>query len=585
MAENNESPLTEAPASNLLRQIGLIAGPLVALAIFWFFPKQAEAVDHAQRCTAALALWMAIWWMTEAVAIEATALLPLVFLPLAGVYPSSPRVGDRVTVSFEKQKVPAKVISIDPEFNDPTDPNPQMTEGPTALVEPLLLKHMQRVDPVRVPQKSITVEHPLKRAAAPYADRSVYMYLGGFLIALAMEKWNLHKRIALNMLGWVGTSPERIVFGMMFITAGISLWISNTATAVMMLPIGLSLVALGVPSGGKSAGISKSMAHLGQEHFGICVMLSIAYGASIGGLGTLVGTPPNIFFKGFMADRGISIGFASWMLFAIPVVVVYLAMAWWVLVRWLFPLGTVEISGGSQQVRSQLASLGRMQWGEWCALAIFLLTAIAWTAREPLMAFKPTLTAMPWLEKLDEATIGLIGGLSLFLIPVDWKRGEFVLDWNACRGLPWGVLLIFGGGLSLAAAMEDSRLAEWIAAQVNQLSGLPLWLLIALVVIGVVLFSEMASNLATATALLPILFDVALGLKLDPLVLCVPAIVAASCGFMLPVATPPNAIVFGSGKIPLRKMLKAGLVLDLIAVLLIPIAVFLWGGYTLGIKF
>ncbi|MFO0882863.1 MAG: DASS family sodium-coupled anion symporter [Pirellulales bacterium] len=576
MADTSENVATEAPASNLLQQIGLFAGPALALAIFLFFPKQAEAVDHAQRCTAALAIWMAVWWMTEAVAIEATALLPLVFLPLSGVYPSSPRVGDRVTVSFEKQKVPAKVIAIDKAKGD-------SDEGPTALVAPLLLKNMSAVEPVRVPQKAISVEHPLKRAAAPYADRSVYMYLGGFLIALAMERWNLHKRIALNMLGLVGTSPARIVFGMMFITAGISLWISNTATAVMMLPIGLSLVALGTPIHGQQRNQAKF--NLGEQNFGICVMLAIAYGASIGGLGTLVGTPPNIFFKGFMADRGISIGFTSWMLFAIPVVVVYLGMAWWVLVKWLFPLGDVEISGGAEQVKTQLAALGRMKWGEICALCVFLLTAIAWTAREPLSSVESIRTTLPWLEKLDEATIGLVGGLILFLIPVDWQKGEFVLDWHACRGLPWGVLLIFGGGLSLAAAMEDSKLAEWIAAQVHSLSGLPLWLLIALVVVGVVLFSEMASNLATATALLPILFDVAVGLELDPLVLCVPAIVAASCGFMLPVATPPNAIVFGSGKIPMRQMLRAGLVLDLIAVVLIPIAVFIWGGYTLGIRF
>lgn len=271
------------------------------------------------------------------------------------------------------------------------------------------------------------------------------------------------------------------------------------------------------------------------------------------------------------------------MLFAIPVVAVLLVVCWLLLTKFLFPVSLKEIPGGRELIRSELASLGPVSRGEWTVLVVFLLTATAWISRDALAQWKWLVEHAPAINSIDDSVIAMTAAVVLFLLPVNFSRGIFAMDWKSASRLPWGVLLLFGGGLSLSKAMEETKLADWIGANVSQLGVLPTPVLILLVVAGVVFFSELASNLATATALLPILYQVAVGLKLDPLLLCVPAILAASCGFMLPVATPPNAIVFGTGRIGIRQMMKAGLWLDLVGIGSITLATYTLG-WLLGIK-
>ena len=495
----------EAPP--LASRIGLFAGPILALTVFFLLPQGDGGLSHAARACGGVATLMAVWWMTEALPLEATALLPLVLLPLTGIY-----------------------------------------ESGTAF----------------------------KRAAAPYADPAIFLFLGGFMIALSIERWGLHRRMALLTLLAVGTSPSRLVGGFLLATALISMWISNTATAVMMLPIGMAVVNL---LSRRFSSESDDAANLATS-----ILLSIAYAASLGGFATLVGTPPNIYFAGYMRDQGLPIDFGRWMLFATPLSWLYLLIAWWLLTRWLFPVRLKEIPGGRELIAEEYRKLGPVSRGEWIVLAVFACTAGLWMFREALVQWNWLATHVPVIKSVDDSVVAMAGAIALFLIPVDPARHVFALDWKTAVKLPWGVLLLFGGGLSLAAALTDSGLARWIGQQVGVLAGLPTFWQIVLIVALIVFTGELTSNLAAVVALLPILFEVAHGLKLDPLLLCVPAVVAASCGFMLPVATPPNAIVFGTGHIKLGQMVRAGLVLDLVAVILIPIFTYLVGAAVLGIK-
>jgi sodium-dependent dicarboxylate transporter 2/3/5 len=500
----------------LAARIGLITGPVFALVVFYLLPQGEAGLAHAPRACAGVATLMAVWWMTEALPLEATALLPLVLLPLTGVY------------------------SGDGSF---------------------------------------------KRAAAPFAEPPIFLFLGGFMIALAIERWGLHRRMALLTLLAVGTSPSRLIGGFMLATGLVSMWISNTATTVMMLPIGLSVVHLLSDRLAGSRNATDGVPHRSDaSNFAVCLLLGIAYAASLGGFATLVGTPPNVFFKGYMHRRGIDIDFGRWMLFATPLSLLYLAIAWGLMTRILFPVRLQTIPGGRELIREELTKLGRMSRGEWIVLVVFLCTAIAWMFVEPVKSIAWLTERVPAVKVLDDYLIAMIGALALFLIPVDPARHIFALDWKTAVKLPWGVLLLFGGGLSLAAAMTDSGLAVWIGKQVTVLRTLPLIWQIVLLVALIVFSGELTSNLAAVVALLPILFEVAAGMGLDPLLLCVPAVVAASCGFMLPVATPPNAIVFGAGHIQLGQMVRAGFLLDVLAVVLIPLFTYLFGEMALGIK-
>jgi sodium-dependent dicarboxylate transporter 2/3/5 len=426
-----------------------------------------------------------------------------------------------------------------------------------------------------------------KRAAAPYADPAIFLFLGGFMIALAIEKWNLHRRIALLTLLAVGTSPSRLVAGFLLATGLISMWISNTATAVMMLPIGLAVVRLlseRIDQSADDPSDATGQASSDAANLAVSLLLAIAYAASLGGFATLVGTPPNIYFAGYMRDQGLDIDFGRWMLFATPVSLVYLVITWWLLTRWLFPVRITTIPGGSELVLDEYRKLGSVSRGEWIVLTVFTCTALLWMFHGYLADWNWFATRFPIIKSVDDSVVAMVGALALFLIPVRYERHEFALDWHTAVKLPWGVLLLFGGGLSLAGALTDTGLAKWIGQQVGVLAHLPTFWQITLIVALIVFTGELTSNLAAVVALLPILFEVATALSLDPLLLCVPAVVAASCGFMLPVATPPNAIVFGAGHIRLGQMVRAGFVLDLVAVVLIPIATYLLGPIVLGIR-
>lgn len=404
-------------------------------------------------------------------------------------------------------------------------------------------------------------------ATAPYASRFIFLFMGGFMLALAMERWGLHRRVALVTVLAVGTRPSRLVAGFMIATALLSMWISNTATTLIMVPIGVSVIGL---MHDRSRSICPGLAP--------CLMLGIAYASSIGGVGTLVGTPPNMVLAGFVENTyGITIGFGRWMLFALPFVVVFLVISWLVMTRWIFALPSDGLPGGRELIRDQLRQLGPMSPGERLIGMVMGLTALAWIIREPVTNWSWLVGHVPAIGRIDDTMIAIVAAVSLFVIPVNARPGQAggrtsLLTWEIAEKLPWGVLILFGGGLSLAAGVTSSGLSEWIGSQVAGLTNVPLWALVGLVAVVVIFLTELTSNVATATAFLPVLGGVALGMGLDPLVILLPAGLAASCAFMLPVATPPNAIVFASGKLSLHQMARTGLWLNLIGVVLITMA-------------
>jgi solute carrier family 13 (sodium-dependent dicarboxylate transporter), member 2/3/5 len=462
------------------RRIGLLMGPAL-LGLMLVLPVPDGMSEEAWR-TAAVGLLMAVWWISEAIPIPATALLPVALFPMLGV-------------------------------------------------------------------------SPVEAAAAPYANPVIFLFLGGFLIAQAMQRWNLHRRIALGVIGAVGTRPVPLIGGFMLAAAFLSMWVSNTATAVMMLPIGLSVVELALRRQGGDA------QEPGDSNFAIALMLGIAYACSIGGLATLIGTPPNALLAGFMAETyGVQIGFGEWMLVGVPLVLVGLPLAWLVLTRWVYPVRLREIPGGREAIEREIRAMGALSRGERLVAVVFVATAAAWI-------FRPLLEG--WVPGLSDAGIAIAAAVVLFLLPVDLSTGEFVLNWEWARRLPWDVLILFGGGLSLAGAISRSGLADWIGASLSGLEVLPL-LGIVLVVASVIVFlTELTSNTATAAAFLPVLASLAIGIGENPLLLAVPAALAASCAFMMPVATPPNAIVYGSSFVTIPQMARAGLVLNGIFILLL----------------
>lgn len=547
---------------DIIPRIGIVAGPLVGLAVYFLLPHYGGTLAHPAVATAALAALMAVWWMTEAIPLEATALVPLVAIPLLGIYTSPLTVGDRVEI--RSLKTTARIVAL---------------SGTRATIAVTLPGGEEQFD---VPRKDLAKESAFRRAAASYADPSIFLFLGGFLIALAIEKWGLHRRLALHTILAVGTQPARLVGGFMLATALISMWISNTATTVMMLPIGLSVIALLEQRLGEAGGEAEKSA---SKSFAVSLLLGLAYAASLGGLATLVGTPPNVFFAGYMRERGIELSFGRWMLFATPISLVYLAFTWWLLTHRLYPIRMKEIPGGRELIRDELTKLGRVTRGEWIVLGVFLCTAAMWILREPLTSLTALTTRLPVLRSLDDSVIAMAGAVALFLIPVYPRRGEFALDWKTATRVPWGVLLLFGGGLSLAAAITETGLSTWIGQQVSGLASMPPLLQIALIVTLIVFTGELTNNLSAVVAMLPILFEVAKGLEIDPMLFCVPAVVAASCGFMLPVATPPNAIVFGGGHLRMSQMIRAGWWLDLFAIVIIPLATYTLGKWALGIQF
>ncbi len=392
-----------------------------------------------------------------------------------------------------------------------------------------------------------------KAVAASYAHPLIFLFLGGFLIAAAMQRWGLHRRIALSIVHRVGTSPGGIIAGFMVATAFLSMWISNTATAVMMYAVGISVIDF-VSSHTDDATLAR--------RFGVALMLGIAYGASIGGVGTLIGTPPNTLLASFLADNhGIRIDFATWMLLGIPLVLVMLPVTWLLLCKVVFPVRGLRLGGAHELISEELKGLGAMSKGERIVMVVFVATALLWITRKWLV----DLTGL----SISDTSIALIAATLLFALPASIEKGQFTVEWDAAKNVPWGVLLLFGGGLALAGAFSSTGLAESIGNAVGALEGAEFGLIVLVTITAIIFLTELTSNTATTATFLPILGAVAVGLGASPMALAIPAAIAASMAFMMPVATPPNAIVFSYEGMHIQDMMKAGFWLNLIAIGLI----------------
>ncbi len=454
-----------------------------------------EGLSDAAWKTAAVATLMAVWWISEALPIAATALLPIVLFPVL-------QVGT------------------------------------------------------------------IGEATAPYANPLIFLFMGGFIIAIAMQRWNLHKRIALNIVSVVGVKPSSIIIGFIIASAFLSMWVSNTATALMMLPIAISVLQF-VES-------RREEGPAPVTNFEIVLVLSIAYACNIGGIGTLIGTPPNALMAAFMLENyDVEISFARWMMVGIPLVLIMLPIMYLLLSRYIFPIRLKELPGGREVILKQLRELGNISRPEFRVAIVFTSTALLWITR-PLLE--------PILPGLSDAGIAITAGVALFIIPGGEKEGEQLLQWGNLKDLPWGILILFGGGLSLASAISSSGLAAWIGQGVSGLGALPILLLVLAVILVVVFLTEITSNTATAAAFLPILASSAIGIGQDPMLFVLPAAIAASCAFMLPVATPPNAIIYGSGKVTIPQMAKAGIWLNIIVSVLLSLAAYTLFAFVFGIE-
>ncbi|UOQ46368.1 DASS family sodium-coupled anion symporter [Halobacillus salinarum] len=487
----NGGPDDEKPSFDTRQKIGLVLGPLLFVLILIFFHP--EGLSQAAVSILASTAWIATWWITEAIPIPATSLLPLVLFPLTGGLN-----GDAT--------------------------------------------------------------------ASSYGDNTIFLFMGGFLIALAMQKWNLHKRIALFIISSVGTSTERIVLGFMIATGVLSMWISNTATSMMMVPIGMAVIYQASEQLKKEGNGEVDHASF---NFGKVVMIGIAYSASIGGLATLIGTPPNTIFRGVVEKTyNIEISFAGWMAFGVPLALILLALAWVYLVKVAFPMKISKLPGGREVIKKEQRSLGIMASEEKIVLTVFTITAVAWILRSFV------LTKM--IPDINDTHIAMTAAIILFMIPSRNKKGDFILDWDTAKSLPWGILLLFGGGLAIAAGFEESGLAKWIGEQLTVLQGVNFFLIIGIVVTLVIFLTEITSNTATATMMFPIMASLASAISVHPYSLMIGAGVAASCAFMLPVATPPNAVVFGSGYLRIPDMARAGFLLNIIAIVIVTLAIYFY---------
>ncbi len=404
----------------------------------------------------------------------------------------------------------------------------------------------------------------LGMTTSSYAHPLVFLYIGGFLIAIAIEKTGLHTRLALMIIRGMGIQFRMIVLGFMLATAFLSMWISNTATAVMMLPIGLAILRVG-------EGVETAE----MRNFRKSLMLGIAYAASIGGVATLIGTPPNVVMYGVVRDMfEADMSFMTWFVVAFPLAVVVLAFAWFYLTRIGFPLGRDVLPGGREAIDRRLSDLGGWSRTERIVAVVFGLTAVAWIIRSFVLE--------RLLPGIDDTIIAMTGGIILFLLPSGRKDGHGILRWEDAIKLPWGIVLLFGGGLALAEAFETSGLAEWIGGRMSTFSAMGPFLMILLIMASVNILTEFTSNVATVTMILPVLAPIAVSAGIHPIALMAGATMVASYGFMMPAGTPPNAIVFGTGYLGIRDMVRTGAVLNVVSVLLITAIVYfalgpIWG--------
>lgn len=405
----------------------------------------------------------------------------------------------------------------------------------------------------------------VKEAAAPYAERTIFLFMGGFVLALAMERWHLHRRIALAIMWHVGSSPRRLVLGVMLATAALSMWVSNTATTLMLMPIALGIAGM-VESGSREGG--------GRCGFGVAMVLGVAYAASIGGLGTPIGSPPNAVLTSYL-DRAHahSIGFGNWMLAGIPFILVFIPVAWAYLVFVACPVRSVGDGRGRAYIAQERAALGRISAGERGAIVCFALTVGGWVLREPAISLLESggfAGAAGWLKaNVDDAAIAMIGAILTFVVPADRERRQAVMGFDGLRRVPWEILLLFGGGLSLAAGVQASGLDKAMGGALRALGDVPEWTLVLVCTSLSVFVSEFTSNVAQANVFYPVIGPGAAAAGMDPLTLLFPSCFALSCAFMLPMGTPPNAIAFATGRVSMRRFAATGLGLNLIGIALI----------------
>ena len=400
----------------------------------------------------------------------------------------------------------------------------------------------------------ITGAMELSTTTAAFGHKYVFLYIGGFTLAIAIEKWNLHKRIALTVINLIGTSVSKIILGFMVATAFLSMWISNTATTVMMLPIGLAIIF--------QLKDNPETKEDENEIFGKALMLAIAYSASIGGIATLIGTPPNLIFAGILEEQyNIEMTFSKWIIYGLPISILLLFICWKYLTNIAFKFTQKDFPGGKAEIKRLLKNLGKVSYEEKTVLIVFCVTAFLWITRSFILS--------KLIPAIDDTIIAMASATILFILPTKNRTEKKIINWESAVKLPWGILLLFGGGLALAEGFKTSGLAEWIGAQITQFENLPLFVLLFVLILAVNFLTEITSNLATTAMLLPIIAPIALVLDVHPFTLMVGITVAASCAFMLPVATPPNAIVFGSGYLKIPDMMRAGILMNIISVILI----------------
>ena len=401
---------------------------------------------------------------------------------------------------------------------------------------------------------------PLNDTTASFGHRYIFLYIGGFILAIAIERWNLHRRIALSIISLIGTNVKSIILGFMIATAFLSMWISNTATSVMMLPIGMAIISQ----------LKDNPNTIANENviFGKALMLAIAYSASIGGVATLIGTPPNLVLAGIVQELyDIEITFSQWIIVGLPTSVILLFVCWKYLTGFAFSFQQKSFPGGKEEIKKQLAALGPISYEERVVLAVFIATALAWISRSFVLG--------KFIPAIDDTIIAMFAGIVLFLIPAGKSKKRAIITWKEAVKLPWGVLLLFGGGLALAEGFKTSGLAEWIGEQMTLLQGVSLVFLLLILVSAVNFLTEITSNLATTAMLLPILAPLAAMVNVHPFILMVGATLAASCAFMLPVATPPNAVVFGAGYLKIPDMVRTGIWLNVISIIIITLFIYL----------
>ena len=457
---------------------GLLLGP-VAFLILINLPIElvSEKGDHV----IAVAAWMLIWWITEAVSISVTALLPLLLFPLL------------------------KIL-------------------------------------------------PIADVGANYGSPIVFLFFGGFVMALALEKVNLHRRIALNIIRLTGTTPNRVILGFMIATASLSMWISNTASTVVMLPIALSVISLLIND---EDGFTKN-----DRNFALSVMLGIAFSANAGGIATVIGTPPNSVLIGLLENEyNTEISFLKWMTLGLPFSIIMIGISYLVLVKWMFPNRDLKFNASKEVIQLELEKLGPTSRKEKMVLVIFAVTVFLWIFRTLINSIFPTLG-------LSDTMISIFAAISLFAIPYNIKKGDFIINWKDTSKLAWGILILFGGGLALAKGMSVSGIVDLVASTIAQ-SEISILFTAFLLIILMLFMTELMSNVALVAVLAPVVAGIAIGLDIPILYLLIPVTMASSCAFMLPMATPPNAIVFASGYVKVPQMARVGVILNLIAVALL----------------